>query len=197
MKSAGKRTTNIYRTPGDRLSHILDKIGFKQGRGRVSDFQNYLTTTSPKYFKHLKYTTVRAWFQDHAPPMRKIDTIVETLQVNYKFLHDVSHIKTWWKAGGYYPFIDDTPDNHPSIVEIINKADAAKEKHPYMIMAIVTEEAGELFKSLTGGELIRISDKAACFADNYVDPLNIDCPEEYLRIIIKHELEKIANTRRR
>jgi signal recognition particle subunit SEC65 len=176
---------------------MLDIIGFKQGRGRVSDFQNYLTTTSPKYFKHLKYTTVRAWFQDHAPPMRKIDAIIETLQVNYKFQHDVAHIKTWWKAGGYYPFIENTSDSHPSIIEIIKKVDAVKEKHPFLIMSIVTEEAGELFKTLTGGELIRISDKAAYFADNYVDPLNIDCPEEYLRIIIKHELRKIMSNRHR
>jgi hypothetical protein len=195
MKTNKQKIPGAYNTPGDRLSHILDQIGFKQGRGRVIDFQNYLTRTSPKYFKDLKYTTVRAWFQDHAPPMRKIDNIFETLQIDYRFQHDVSHIKTWWKAGGFYPFFDKTSTNHPSILELLEKAAIAKEKLPFIIMSIVTDETGELFKSLSGSELIRISDKAACFAENFLDPLNLDCPDEYLRIIIRHELQRVMNSR--
>jgi hypothetical protein len=195
MKTNNQKITGTYNTPGERLSHILDQLGFKQGRGRVIEFQNYLTSTSPKYFTDLKYTTVRAWFQDHAPPMRKIDAIIETLQVNYRFQHDVSHIKTWWKAGGFYPFFDKTPSNHPSVVELMEKIAIIKEKLPFIIMSIITEETGKDFKSLSGSELIHISDKASSFADNFLDPLNIDCPDEYLRVIVRHELKRVMNSR--
>jgi hypothetical protein len=195
MKSNNQKNTETYNTPGNRLSHILDQIGFKQGRGRVIDFQNYLTGTSPKYFKDLKYTTVRAWFQDHAPPMRKIDVIIETLQVNYHFQHDVSHIKTWWKAGGIYPFSHKTHSYHPSILELMEKANLLKQKIPFLIMSIVNEESGELFKSLSGNDLIRIFDKTSCFAENYIDPLNMGCPDEYLRVIVRHELDRVMKTR--
>jgi hypothetical protein len=195
MKTNHQINSDRYNTPGDRLSHILDQVGFKQGRGRVIDFQNYLTSTSPKYFKDLKYTTVRAWFQDHAPPMRKIDAIIETLQVTYRFKHDVSHIKTWWKAGGIYPFFDKIPSDHPSILELMEKAAIIKEKLPFIIMSIVNEESGEVFKSLSGTELIRIFDKASRFAENFLDPLNIGCPDEYLRTIVRHELDRVVNSR--
>jgi hypothetical protein len=195
MKTNKQKKSAVFNTPGERLSHILDQIGFKQGRGRVIDFQNYLTSTSPKYFKDLKYTTVRAWFQDHAPPMRKIDAIIETLQVDYRFQHDVSHIKTWWKAGGFYPYFDKTSTSHPSVLDLMEKVAIAKEKLPFIIMSIVTEETGDLFNSLSGSELIQISDKAVSFADNFLNPLNIDCPDEYLRLIVRHELQKVMNSR--
>jgi hypothetical protein len=194
MKFNTQNKTDTYNNPGDRLAHILDQIGFKQGRGRVIDFQNYLTRTSPKQFKDLKYTTVRAWFQDHAPPMHKIDVIIETLQTNYSFQHDVSHIKTWWKAGGFYPFSDNGSPNHPTILELMERAAIIKEKLPFIIMAIITEETGELFKSLTGSELVKISDKTTYFAESFLDPLNMECTDEYLRAIIRYELKKVMNS---
>lgn len=89
---------------GARLNHILDNIGFKQGRGRVKELQIYLQEHAPEIFGELKYTTVRSWFQNHLPHMRKIDFIIETLQKNYEFNNDVEPIKSWWKVGGYYPF---------------------------------------------------------------------------------------------
>lgn len=195
MKTINQKSIELYNTPGDRLSHILDQIDFKKGRGRVIDFQNYLTKTSPNDFSGLKYTTVRSWFRGHAPPMRKIDAIIDTLKINYRFHHDASHIKTWWKAGGFYPFYDTPPANHPTIREIIDKIAIIKEKLPFIIMSIINEETGEIFKSLSGSELIRISDKASKFAENFLDPLNIDCPDEYLRLIVKHELKRIMDSR--
>lgn len=195
MDIINQESTSAYNTAGERLSHILDQIGFKQGRGRVIDFQHYLTDTSPKHFKHLKYTTVRAWFQDHAPPMRKIDAIIDALQVNYHFNHDLSHIKTWWKAGGYYPFYDKTPHNHPSIHELVEKISTVKEKLPFLIMSIVTDETGELFKTLSGSELIHISDKAIGFMEHFMDPLMIECPDEYIRLVVRNEVKKVLNSR--
>jgi hypothetical protein len=195
MKTNNQKNINLYKTPGERLSHILDQIGFKSGRGRVTDFQGYLVNTSPKHFKDLKYSTVRAWFRDHAPPMRKIDTIIEALQINFRFQHDVSHIKTWWKAGGFYPFFDTPPTSQPTIRELLDKINIIKEKLPFIIMSIINEETGDSFKSLSGSELIRISDKASNFADNFLDPLNIDCPDEYIRLIVKHELNRVMSSR--
>jgi hypothetical protein len=194
MKTTTHKKSELYDSPGDRLAHILDHIGFKQGRGRVIEFQNYLTSTSPNYFKDLKYTTVRAWFQNHAPTMRKIDAIIETLQINYRFEHDISHIKTWWKAGGFYPFCEDEPVHQPSILELLDKAATVKEKLPFIIMSIVTEETGELFKSLSGSDLVKISDKMSSFAENFVDPLNMECLDEYLRAVAKYELDKVLKS---
>jgi hypothetical protein len=77
----------------------------------------------------------------------------------------------------------------------MEKVAIAKEKLPFIIMSIVTEETGDLFNSLSGSELIQISDKAVSFADNFLNPLNIDCPDEYLRLIVRHELQKVMNSR--
>jgi signal recognition particle subunit SEC65 len=183
--------TNTYDSPGSRLSHILDQIGFKQGRGRVIDFQNYLREKKPEDFESLKYSTVRAWFQDHAPPMNKIDIIIEALQVKYQFQNDVSHIKTWWKAGGFYPFVDKASMKSSSLHELQKKIAAVKEKLPFVIMSIITEETGDHFKSLSGSDLISISDKVTGFAEGFLDPFTIDCPDEYLRFVVRQELSKV------
>ena len=52
-------------SPGDRLNYLLDQIGFISGR--VEAFQNYLIENAADMFEDLKYTTVRSWFQEHAP----------------------------------------------------------------------------------------------------------------------------------
>jgi hypothetical protein len=181
---------DVYDSPGSRFSHILDKAGFKRGRGRVIDLQHYLIETCPKYFHGLKYTTVRAWFQHHAPPMQKMDAIMDALQLSYQFSHDISHIKTWWKAGGYYPFSETDSDATSPFYELQDKIAAVKEKLPFIIMSIVTDEAGEHFGSLTGSELAEISDKAMIFAEEFLDPFNITCPDELLRHIVRQELLK-------
>jgi hypothetical protein len=192
--STDKQTqTDTHDSPGDRLSLILDRIGFKQGRGRVIDFQNYLKETSPENFKDLKYTTVRAWFQDHAPPMRKIDAIIDALLVEFPFHHDISHIKTWWKVGGPYPFSDETPAELASFQQLQQKIKSVKEKLPFTIMSIVRDETGKHFKSLSGSDLIHISDKATNLAEDFLNPFNIECPDEYLRLVVRHELTKILN----
>lgn len=94
----------VFDKTGGRLNHILDQIGFREGRGRVSDLQKYLIRTRPEYFANLKYTTVRSWLLESAPPMKKIEVIMDALQDNYEFKHDISQIKNWWKLGGFYPF---------------------------------------------------------------------------------------------
>lgn len=185
--------SNTHDSPGDRLNLILDQIGFKQGRGRVIDFQNYLMERFPKEFRTLKYTTVRAWFQGHAPPMRKIDAIIDALQLEFQFHHDISHIKTWWKVGGPCPFNDETSEELASIHQLQQKRRAVQEKLSFIIMSIVTEETGEHFKSLSASDLIHISDKATTFAEDFLNPFTIECPDEYLRLVVRHELSEILN----
>jgi signal recognition particle subunit SEC65 len=185
--------TDTDNFPGDRLSTILDQIGFKKGRGRVLDFQNYLRDASPKDFKDLKYTTVRAWFQCHAPPMRKIDAVIDALQIEFQFHHDISHIKTWWKVGGPCPFSNETTAVRTSIQQIQQKIELQKEKLMFIIISIVKEETGEHFNSLSGSDLTRIYDKVTSFVEDFLNPSVIECPDEYLRLVARHELERILN----
>jgi len=180
-------STETFESPGDRLNHILDQIKFKQGRGRVSEFKNYLAERLLDGASDLKYTTVRSWFQEHAPPMRKIDDIMQALQQEYPFKHDISQIKTWWKLGGLYPFVDYLNPN-------IAKIQQDKEKLQFVVMSLVTEETGELFKSLSSENLINLKDKAVKFAEEFVDPFKNECPSEYLRMVIRYELSFILDT---
>ena len=194
MKIDKQTQTDTPDSPGDRLTLILDQIGFKQGRGRVVDFQNYLMERSPKDFKALKYTTVRAWFRGHAPPMRKIDAIIDALQIEFQFQQDISHIKTWWKVGGPCPFSDETSLELASIHQLQEQRSAFQEKLPFIIMSIVTEETGEHFKSLSGSDLVRISDKTTAFAEDFLSPFNVECPDDYLRLFVRHELAGILSS---
>lgn len=182
-----------FELSGDRLNHLLDQIGFKQGRGRVSEFQNYLAEKSPALFSDLKYTTVRSWFQEHSPPMRKIDAAIQALQYDYTFCHDISQIKTWWKLGGFYPFINKSGDPTPTITDLQQKTKDNEEKLQFVIMSLVTEETGELFKSFATKDLVRLKDKVVQFAQDYADPFKTECPSEYLRMIIREEMFAISN----
>jgi len=186
-----------FELPGERLNHILDQIGFKQGRGRVAEFQNYLAEKSPGVFADLKYTTVRSWFQEHSPPMRKIDAAIQALQFEYKFRHDISQIKTWWKVGGFYPFVNESGEPAPSITDLQQEAKDNEEKLQFVIMSLVTEETGEHFKSLSSKDLVRLKDKVAQFAQDYSDPFKTDCPSDYLRMAIKAELSELLNKKKK
>ncbi|WP_444928308.1 hypothetical protein ACJJI4_24085 (plasmid) [Microbulbifer sp. TRSA002] len=188
-----KRNTehDAFGLAGNRLNHILDQIGFRQGRGRMAEFQSYLTDKAPNIFGDLKYTTVRSWFQEHSPPMRKIDAAIQALQYDYTFHHDVSHIKTWWKVGGFYPFVNEFGDPVPSINELQQEATDHNEKLQFVVMSLVTEETGELFRTLSSKELVMLKDKAVQFAQDFSDPFKTECPSEYLRIVIKAELSSL------
>lgn len=196
MNTKRNTDTEAFESPGDRLNHILDQIGFKQGRGRVADFQIYLTETSPDLFSDLKYTTVRSWFQDHAPPMRKIDAIIQALQKEYPFHHDISQVKTWWKVGGFYPFISNTGEPTPTITDLQRDVKENEDKLQFVVMSLVTEETGEAFKSLSSHELVRLKDKAVKFAQEFADPFKTECPSDYLRMAIKDELSTILDSKK-
>jgi hypothetical protein len=173
--------------PGGRLGHLLDRIGFKAGHGRINEFRAYLVAASPDVFSDLKYSTVRGWFQDSSPPMRKIDAIVAALQLQYKFPVGVpsSHIKTWWKVGGAYPFAK----NHSRLV-MEQSAGDIDDKLQFLIMALVAEESGDTFDSMSAESLVAIKDRVLQFAKGYADPFKLECPLEFLRMIVTCEVDK-------
>lgn len=174
---------NNFDSPGSRLNHLLDQISFKKGRGRATDFQNYLIKACPSVFGALKYTTAKSWFTHSAPPMGKISVIVDQLDQDYSFRYDLSLIKTWWKLGGFYPFGDSNAHQ---------LSENYLEKLQYKVMALITEEAGDLFDNLTVDKLDVIKTNTIKFAHDFVDPAKNECPENYLRIMIKHFLKASA-----
>ena len=95
-----------FETQGERLNHILDQAGFKSGRGRVKEFFEYLQEARPQELGSLNYSTIKGWFQDHSPPMPKIEVIVDLLHDEFHFQCNLDQVKSWWKVGGYYPFND-------------------------------------------------------------------------------------------
>lgn len=179
-----------FNTVGERLSHILDQIGFKHGRGRIQDFQAYLIDRKPESFSDLKYTTVRSWFHDSAPPMKKINIIIDALQEFYLFKNDISQIKSWWKLGGYYPF---SHDSKPT--DVNESKSLGEQKLQFIVMSMVTEEAGHDFNSLSGEQLIQIKEKAIQLAKDFVDPFITECPVEYMRIAVRDEISQIKKAK--
>ena len=176
----------LFETTGNRLSHILNQIGFKHGRGRIQDLQSYLIDIKPEIFSDLKYTTVRSWFHDSAPPMKKVDVIIEALQNDYLFQNDISQIKTWWKVGGYYPF---SHDSKPTALEPSNSIN--EQKLQFIVMSIVTEETGKEFNELSGDELTQIKEKALQLVKDFIDPFVTVCPNEYMRMAVRDEMSQI------
>ena len=189
MNTKPNTESPAFELAGDRLNHLLDQIGFKKGRGRVAEFQNYLSENAPDVFSDLKYTTVRSWFQEHSPPMRKIDAVIKALQSEYTIHENIPQIKTWWKLGGLYPF----SGSDENVVESEGRFEDIDEKIQFIVMSLVTEEAGELFQELSGSELVGLKDKVIQFAKDFADPFKTQCPTKYLRMAVKHELIAIQD----
>jgi len=187
--------TESFAESGQRLNHLLDQIGFKEERGRVAYFQKYLIERKPETFAGLNYNTVRSWFKNSSPSMVKIDVIISALQESYSFNHNIPQIKTWWKVGGYYPFIDDAGAASPTIHDLQKKNEENREKAQFIVMSLVTEVAGDSFSSLTGEELVQLKDSAVKMNDDFADPFKTDCPSEYLKIAIQNELESIIKNK--
>lgn len=178
MEANNVTETKYFKKPGERLNHILDKINFKKGRGRVSEFQEYLTNQSPEWFSEIKYTTVRSWFSEHAPPMNKINAAIEALNKNNEIPYDLSYIKTWWKVGGHYPF--EVNDNNQEASDFF-------EKLQYKIMALISLEVNSI-EDISVEKLNQVREQTLDFARSFKDPKIKECPESYLKILIQHFL---------
>lgn len=102
-----------FSTTGKRLAHILDKAGFKRGRGRMQELHNLIKAKRPDLFLDVSFNTIRSWFRDHAPHVQKIEAIIDILHKQYRFEHDTDLISAWWKLGGYYPFVNKSVSRLP------------------------------------------------------------------------------------
>lgn len=156
---------------GERLNYLLDLIGFRVGRGRISEFQEYLIKKVPG-LEDLKYSTVRSWFNAHSPPMKKVNLIVDALHSDYEFSVNVDQIKVWWKLGGLSPFDD-------SVV-----LESTSDKLQFLVTSLVTEELRKDFNLLSRHELVELKNKATEFAEGFADPNIKDVPHDSLRTFI-------------
>ena len=189
MVTTEKDKPKFFKTPGQRLEHLLAQIGFQKNRGVITDLHTYLAKTDPAHFSDLSYGTVRGWFAENAPPMKRIGLIIDALRENYSFNFDLVHIKTWWKVGGFYPFL--TSESEENLAELDTEAKAKRGKTAFVIMALVTEESGESFDNLTTDELRVISDAANQFVQDFTDPYQTTCPNHYLRAVIRDQLKRL------
>jgi hypothetical protein len=156
---------------GERLNHILDLIGFKVGRGRIPEFQEYLMNKVPG-METLKYSTVRSWFNNHAPPMKKVNIIVDVLHDDYDFSVNVYQIKVWWKLGGLSPFNDS------------DISESTSDKFQFLVTSMVTEESGKDFNLMSSDKLVDVKNKAIDFAEEFADPNKKAVPLDSLRTFI-------------
>lgn len=181
-KNVSLDAPEAFNSPGERLNHILDKVGFKGGHGRVAEFHLYLKETKCEDFGDLKYSTVRSWFDDHSPVMRKVNMVMEAIYKNYPSNISITTLKTWWKVGGHYPFSNNVDDK---------KREAESEemaKMDFFISSIVTEECRGIFENISASDLNSLKKMATELAEAFADPFQINCPERFLRLVIKGEL---------
>lgn len=171
---------------GERLSHLLDLIGFKVGRGRIPEFQTYLNNKQIPELSSLKYSTVRSWFSNHAPPMKKVNKIIDALNEDFDFYCDLQQIKVWWKLGGISPFPVTVNTNSTNF----NSSEDKRYKLNFLITSMVKDESGESFDTISSNSLIAVKEKAIKLALEFADQYKKEVPHDYLRIFIADELRK-------
>jgi len=186
------RVEASYELPGERLNLILDQLGFKKGRGRQTEFHQYLVDSNVDIFHDLKFRTVRSWFRDISPPMRKIQLITQALDAKYSLGENVSQIQAWWKVGGLNPFSNKETLSENSVTSLQRQVQDNQQKASFVTMSLVKEEAGDFFDSLSGAELLKIKETVDAFSRDFSDPLKIDCPNEYLKVFIRAALRSVV-----
>lgn len=177
-----------FDSPGSRLSHLLKRIGFKEQRGKMQDFYQYLRDKDPENFGDLSYSTVRGWFSLYSPSMKKIGFIVDALKQTYRIPCDEKHLKTWWKLGGVYPFYASESVGMSEQESVDLDDEETRNKLRYQIMRLITEEDGTLSQSLTQEEILSILGATVGFARDYADPAQSSPHQQYLRAIIRDQI---------
>lgn len=173
-----KDQTDPYRQPGGRLAHILDRIGFFQGRGRMKLLHEILVSNDKYDFSDLKNTTVRAWFHQNAPSMRHINAILDILSGDYEFKDEIEHIAVWWKVGGHYPF----PQDYSPV---------PNDERDFIITALITEEANAICPEMEISALLLIKEKMFQMYKEFANPNIKEYPKEHARMLIKGLLNSL------
>lgn len=182
-----------FDSPGSRLSHLLDRIGFKEQRGKMQGFYQYLRDKDPENFGDLSYSTVRGWFSLYSPSIKKIAFIVDALKQNYRIPCDEKHLKTWWKLGGIYPFYLPEADSGEELATLELESKETQNKLLYQIMRLISEEDGSLQHSLTQEEILSVLGATTDFARDFADPKQTSAPQHYLRAIIRDQIARRAD----
>ena len=168
-----------YASPGERLTHLLDNIMFESGRGRTRALYNLLIESSIEEFSDLKFGTVRSWFHNHAPTMRKVSTIVELLSATYVFAQDKEQVAVWWKVGGYYPYDTIEPSlNNDRIEKLVSSIIQTSVQDSGLTVSESTEQ--------------RIRDSVLNMCRDFADPSISECPNKYIVMLIKEQLSRTS-----
>lgn len=167
-----------YATPGERLTHLLDKIGFESGRGRTRALYNRLVDSSVEEFSDLKFGTVRSWFHNHAPPMRKVTSIIDLLSENYSFKPDKEQVSVWWKVGGFYPYdtLEPTLDSRKVGSYVASTIQEHSRSNDLSISRLLEQE---------------IQDAVMAMCNDFADPNLTECPVQYIDMLIKGKLDSL------
>jgi hypothetical protein len=167
--------SNQYSSPGERLTHLLDNIMFESGRGRTRALYNLLIESSIEDFSDLKFGTVRSWFHNHAPTMRKVTTIVELLSATYVFEQDKEQVAVWWKVGGYYPYDTVEPSLNKNHIE-------------ELVSSIIQKSAQDSGLMVSESAYQRIRDLVLEMCREFADPSISECPNKYIEMLIRDQL---------
>lgn len=195
MVAMEQEEVQSFDSPGSRLSHLLDRIGFKEQRGKMQDFYQYLRDKDPENFGDLSYSTVRGWFSLYSPSIKKIAFIVDALKQNYQIPCDEKHLKTWWKLGGIYPFYLSEAESAEELETLEPESKEAQNKLLYQIMRLISEEDGSHQHSLTREEILSVLGATTDFARDFADPKQTLAPQHYLRAIIRDQIARQSDVK--
>ncbi|MEJ2045978.1 MAG: response regulator transcription factor [Reinekea sp.] len=91
----------------------------------MTKFHQFLVSTRPDTFADLSYSTVKGWFQNHAPkPNEKVLIICNALQDEFGLRFDDStEVMSWWLNGGHYPFSSSAPVRSDRTIRVFHAED--------------------------------------------------------------------------
>lgn len=111
-------------TRSERLMHILDQCGFTSGHGRITKFHRFLVQSLPDIFQDLSYSTVKGWFQNHAPvPEKKVLLVCQALKESSELTFNSREVMSWWLNGGHYPFLSSSPPENTDVIRVFHAED--------------------------------------------------------------------------
>ena len=170
-------STKEFPTPGVRFNHILDRVGFPSGHGRVKELQLFLSKCETFGLKDIKYGSVRAWFHDNAPPMRKIQTVLKALVSHYDGELDIEAAAVWWKMGGVYPF----------------ESGVKKHSLDLVVSSLVMTVLNNNPSAIEEDKLEQIKSEVTELCELFADPNQRVCPEKYIKMLIENRLRESSS----
>jgi len=158
-------------TTGQRLSHLLDVIGFPSGHGRVNCFHNHLKTNCPHKFGDISYSTVRAWFGNNSPPLEKLIEVLTCIDKSFSIPIEVGLAASWIKAGGINPLESGVVATDKTIEEDI---DFKRIGQTYIKVLSVAEKLGVNIEGLENNPSNKITKSVLEFMSTHPDASDED-----------------------